>query len=171
MKKPLLFILLLLLVGVAFADNYTIGTGTSSTSYSPFYGFYDYSWSKQIYTAAEINTAGLTGPASIQGLGFYAYNTPANYVMLDQKVYVRHTALSSYGTATDETGTGLPQCRFHEVFSADVVYNGLGWYILMFASPFAWEERAIWKYSMKTGTVITTAGIQPTPILPQAQLT
>jgi len=140
MKKPLLFILLLLLVGVAFADNYTIGTGTSSTSYSPFYGLYDYGWNKIIYTAAEINTAGLTGPASIQGLGFYAYNTPANYVMLDQKVYVRHTALSSYGTATDETGTGYPaSAGFTQVFNADVVYNGLGWYYLMFTTPFAWN--------------------------------
>lgn len=140
MKKVLLFSLLLLAVGLAFATNYTIGTGTSSTSYSPFYGLYDYGWNKIIYTAAEINTAGLTGPADIYGFGFYAYNTPANYVMLDQKVYIRHTTLSSYGTATDETGTGYPAAAgFAQVFNADVVYNGLGWYYLMFSTPFAWN--------------------------------
>lgn len=140
MKKLLLFTLLLLMVGFAFATSYTIGTGTSSTSYSPFYGLYDYGWNKLIYTAAEINTAGLTGPANIYGFGFYAYNTPANYVMLDQKVYVRHSALANYGTATDETGTGYPNSAgFTQVFSADVVYNGLGWYYLVFTTPFAWN--------------------------------
>ena len=74
MKKLLLFSLALVLAAFAFATNYTIGSGTSYTSNSPFYGYYDYGWNKIIYTAAEINTAGLTGPANIHGLGFYAYN-------------------------------------------------------------------------------------------------
>lgn len=140
MKKSLLFTLLLLLAAFACATSYTIGTGTSSTSYSPFYGFYDYGWNKIIYTAAEINTAGLTGPANLYGFGFYAYNTPANHILLDQKVYLRHTALANYGTATDETGTGYPaSAGFTQVYSADVVYNGLGWYYLTFSSPFAWD--------------------------------
>ena len=108
MKRLLFFTLVLFLVAFAWSDTFTIGTGTSSTSNSPFHGLYDFGWNKIIYTAAEINTAGLSGPSNIYGLGFYAYNTPANYVMLDQKVYVRHTTLVNYGTATDETGTGYP---------------------------------------------------------------
>ena len=140
MKKLLFFTLILLLAAFAWADTFTIGTGTSSTSYSPFYGLYDFGWNKIIYTAAEINTAGLSGPSDIYGLGFYAYNTPVNYVMLDQKVYVRHTAMASYGTATDETGTGYPAAAgFTQVFDANVVYNGIGWYYIMFSSPFAWD--------------------------------
>ncbi len=56
MKKPLLFILLLLLVGVAFADVYPIGTlGTSSSATSgPFSGLYDFGWTKTIVTSAEM---------------------------------------------------------------------------------------------------------------------
>ena len=136
MKKLLLLSMLLFLFTIAFADTYTIGTGTSSTSYSPFYGFYDYGWNKIIWTAAEINTAGLTGPSDIYGFGFQAYNTPANYIMLDQKVYIRHTTESAYALTSEP----YPETTgFTQVFDADVVYNGTGWYYIMFSAPFAWN--------------------------------
>ena len=140
MKKLIFLSLFLFMIAFSAANTYTIGTGTSSTSYSPYYGSYDYSWNKIIYTSAEINTAGLTGATNIYGFGFYAYNTPMNYLMLDQKVYVRHTTLDSYGTATDDTGTGYPAASgFTQVFDANIVYNGIGWYYVMFNAPFAWN--------------------------------
>jgi len=50
----LLFLVMALGISVqAFADSYTIGTGTLTENYIPFYGLYDYGWSKTIYTATE----------------------------------------------------------------------------------------------------------------------
>jgi len=118
MKKLLLIPLLLLIVAFAFATEYIIGTGTSTQTYVPFYGLYDYSWSKTIYTKTEINTAGLDAEGNIDAISFYVGNTPSNFQMLDQRVYIRHTTLSAYETATDETGTGYPNNTvFTYVFS------------------------------------------------------
>ncbi|MGC9361356.1 MAG: hypothetical protein ACP5F3_00340, partial [Candidatus Syntrophosphaera sp.] len=79
MKKSLLFILFLVAtLGMSFnlyADTYVIGDGTGTQNYIPAYGFYDFGWSKMIYTAAELNSAGLTGPATISGIGFEQGNT------------------------------------------------------------------------------------------------
>lgn len=60
MKKSTLLVLLMVLIGILAADVYTIGDGTSTQNYVPFYGLYDYGWSKVIYTAAELSAAGLT---------------------------------------------------------------------------------------------------------------
>ncbi|MDD5624440.1 MAG: hypothetical protein WC179_05305, partial [Candidatus Cloacimonadaceae bacterium] len=81
MKKYLLIPMLLLVVFSVFASEYIIGTGTSTQYYVPFYGLYDYSWSKTIYTKAEINEAGLTSAGNIDAISYYVGNTPSNYLM------------------------------------------------------------------------------------------
>jgi len=91
MKRTLLLCLLLAIVSFAVADTFTIGDGTGTQSYVPFYGLYDYGWSKSIYTAAEINAAGLTGGGNLIAIGFDVGNTPNNYVTTNQMVYLRHT--------------------------------------------------------------------------------
>ncbi|HNT52690.1 MAG TPA: hypothetical protein PKH19_04750, partial [Candidatus Syntrophosphaera sp.] len=98
MKKLIALSLFLLVAAIALADTYTIGTGTSATSVAPYYGLYNYSWSKIIYTQAEINAAGLTNAANFIGIGFYIGNTPATYEMADQRVYARHTTAAVYET-------------------------------------------------------------------------
>jgi len=141
MKKTLLFTLLLLLVGFAWADTYIIGTGTSASGLYPIYGYYDYSWSKQIYTAAEINAAGLNDAEDITGIGLYVGNTPANFVMADQRIYMRHSAATTYTTVTDETGTGYPDnTTFEQVFQGTLTFNGGGWIYITFDNPFAWNN-------------------------------
>lgn len=141
MKKPLLFTLLLLLAAFAWADTYVIGTGTSASGLYPIYGYYDYSWSKQVYTAAEINAAGLNEAASITGIGLYVGNTPANFVMADQRIYLRHSTLTTYTTVTDETGTGYPaNSGFSQVFQGTLTFNGGGWIYITFDTAFAWNN-------------------------------
>ena len=135
MKKFTILFLLLMLIGIATADLYTIGTGTSTQSYVPLYGLYDYSWSKVIYTATELSAAGLTaGP--IDGIGFEVGNTPTNYVSADQRVYVRHTTTAAYET----TDNALPDnAAFQNVYNADYTWNGGGWSYIMFSSAFNWD--------------------------------
>lgn len=140
MKKLTLLIITLALFTLAFADIYTIGTGTSTSGLCPFYGYYDYSWSKAIWTAAELTTAGVPANTPITGIGFYVGNTPSNYTMLDQRIYVRTTALTSYGTATDETGTGYPNpAYFLPLFQGNLTYNGGGWHYITFTTPVTWD--------------------------------
>ena len=70
MKKKvfsLMMTLVLAFVGIARADVVEIGDGgTTTNSYLPSYSFYNYSLSQQIYTAAEIGTAG-----TINSIAFY----------------------------------------------------------------------------------------------------
>jgi len=141
MKKYLLIPMLLLVVFSVFASEYIIGTGTSTQYYVPFYGLYDYSWSKTIYTKAEINEAGLTSAGNIDAISYYVGNTPSNYLMEDQRVYIRHTTLAAYETATDETGTGYPDnTSFTLVFQGDLVFNGGGWFDIVLTTPFPWNN-------------------------------
>ncbi len=136
MKKLIVFTLFLLLTVFAFADTFTIGTGTSATSVDPYYGLYNYSWSKIIYTAAEMNGAGMTGPVNIVSIGFYVGNTPAAYLMSDQRVYARHTTQALYET-TDNTYPGSTNFTLH--FQDDLTYNGGGWMYITFTTPFNWD--------------------------------
>lgn len=136
MKKTAIAILLLLVASFVFADAYTIGTGTSAAATVPFNGLWDYSWSKTIYNQAEINDAGLTTPASFSGIGLYVGNSPANYTMVDQRVYARHTAMEMY----DTDDTEHPNFEdFQLLFQGDLTYDGGGWFFIVFSSPFAWD--------------------------------
>lgn len=81
-----------------------------------------------ILTKTEINAAGLNAAGDILAFAYYVANTPVNYTFTSQYVYVRHTTLSTYGTATDETGTGYPNnANFTLVRQGDVTFNGGGW--------------------------------------------
>jgi hypothetical protein len=138
MKKLLLIILVLGITLAIFADAYTIGTGTSTQSYIPFYGFYDYGWSKVIYTAAEMTTAGVPTDTEITGISFYVGNTPVNYVSEDQRVYVRHTSATEINTTyVADPLTETP--AFTEVWVGDLTWNGTGWHNVLFTNTFTWN--------------------------------
>lgn len=143
MKKPLLFTLLLFLVAFAWADVYPIGTlGTSSSAtYGPFSGLYDFGWTKTIVTAAEMTAAGYDGTDNMVGVGYYVGNTPSNYEMLDLHMFIRHTTLTTYNTTADETGTAMPDSTaFTQVFSGNLTFNGGGWFYIAFnLANFDWD--------------------------------
>jgi hypothetical protein len=153
MKKLLVLGMLLLAISLIFADTYTIGEGTSAGSTNPYYGLYDYSWCKTIYTQTEINAAGLTAPANIIGIGFYVGNTPANYLMNDQRVYVRNTTQEIY----ESTDISYPDpTPFVLTFQGNLTYNGSGWIYITFAAPFAWSGGGIeFLYENRDGDYVT----------------
>ncbi len=143
MKKLFLLSLLLVMIAFAWADTYQIGAlGTSSSStYGPVNGYYDFGWTKTIITAAEMNAAGYDGTANIAGLGYYVGNTPANYQIINVNCFIRHTALTSYTTTADETGTAMPDSTaFTQVFSGTLTFNGGGWHYFAFnTASFDWD--------------------------------
>lgn len=136
----LLFLVLALGISVqALADSYTIGTGTSTQNYIPFYGLYDYGWSKTIYTAAELLAAGVpAGGTTITGVSYYVGNAPINYISVDQRVFVRHTAATAIDLTyiADPLAEALP---FTSVYQGDLTWNGSGWHNILFTNTFAWN--------------------------------
>jgi len=135
MKKACLVLLLIFIVGLMTGEVYTIGTGNFYQGLLPYDGSQGYGWSKIIYTASELNDAGL--PAGlIAGIGLYVHNTPVSEPVYNQQLYLRNTVTDVYGVNNNL----LPDASaFQNVFSARYIWSGLTWNHLMFNSPFLWD--------------------------------
>jgi hypothetical protein len=108
-----------------------IGTGTSETGRVPTYYLYDYGWSQVIYLQSEIVES-----MEISGVSYYVDNSPSNYEMLDQRIYLKHTTLATFPDAAyDDPATA----GFTQVFQGDVTWNGSGWHEITFDTPFAYN--------------------------------
>ena len=139
MKKLILIIFALAMTLAVFADAYTIGDGTLTQSYIPFYGFYDYGWSKTIFTSAEMVAVGMPATGTtITGISYYVGSTPANYVSVDQRIYIRGTA----ATAIDVNYIANPLTEpvpFSQVYQGNLTWNGSGWHNILFTNSFVWN--------------------------------
>ncbi|HHV37848.1 MAG TPA: choice-of-anchor D domain-containing protein, partial [Candidatus Cloacimonetes bacterium] len=133
MKKTLLITLLALLAVFSFAEIYTIGNGTLASNSTPVNGYYGYSWSKTIYTSAELGNAGLSNPAMITGIGFNVGNTPTNYTLTNQQIFMRSTNLTVQDNSIPNTA------NYMLTFNGTVVFNGGGWHSVDFTEPFQWD--------------------------------
>lgn len=115
-----------------------IGTGTSTTSYLPAYGYYDYSWSDQIYTAAEIGMSGF-----IDSIFFNVSSVTAGYTLANQSIFISTTNQSDFATASFPSTTGMTQ-----IFSGDYTFTGTGWTKIALATPFYYSGadnlRIVW---------------------------
>jgi hypothetical protein len=113
-----------------FSDTIIIADSTRTTNKYPFNGYYDYSWSSAIYKASEINhPAGRM--ASIQ---FNVTNSPVNFRMDNQKIYVRHTQENAY---TDNAYVGTT--GFTLIYEGAITYNGQGWMEIPFSTFFEYD--------------------------------
>ncbi len=118
---------LIVLCGVLLFSNNKVSAQTTitigdvnSSIYSeryPFNGFYDYSWGNALYLQSEIG-----GAATLTKVAFYVTNTPSNYTMNSQKIYVRHTTSTGFSDATYPGTSG-----FTLVYDGSITYNGSGW--------------------------------------------
>ncbi len=91
MKKLLVFLMLIMCFGL-FADFIEVGGGTAITSYVPVYGYYDYSWSRVIYTAEELANQSF----NVTGLEYQFARATDDYEMLNQSIYIQHTSLDNF---------------------------------------------------------------------------
>jgi hypothetical protein len=107
----------------------TIGTGTTVSERYPTNGYYNFGWSNFIYLSSEINAAGV-----VTDMSFYVDNTPSNYVMNNQKVFLRTTTASSYSSSSYPGTSG-----FEEVFEGTLTFNGSGWVKVTFDEPFFYD--------------------------------
>lgn len=134
MKSLSLVLVLALAATVMSAAVYTIGDGTDGFNKAPVDGNYEYGWSRMIYTAAEISSAGLESASHIAGIGFQLHNYVSNCGFTQQRIFLRHTDLSAYtgNVGPDSTGFSL-------VFAGEVAFQDGDWQQLAFTAPFQWN--------------------------------
>lgn len=106
-----------------------IGTGTSTQSLLPFYGFYNYGWGAMLYTAAEIGQAGV-----IDSVFFYVGNSVTSYAMINQRLLVSTVPYTSFadGSKPDSASMTL-------VYDGNPTWVGPGWFKIAFSSPYVYD--------------------------------
>ena len=111
-----------------------IGTGTGITGTqtgSPINVYFESLHGQSVYTAAELNTAGLTGPATINQIGFKITNLPS-LAMPDFIIRMAHTSSQN---AESWISTGLQTVYTNPSYSP----NQTGWNMYTLATPFMWN--------------------------------
>ena len=83
--------------GCMVGGDVTIGTGSTTNSYLPFYGLYNYTYSQQIYDASELNM----GAGEINSISFYCSSAPTSTTTGDIRIWMANTTKSTFSTATD----------------------------------------------------------------------
>lgn len=136
-KITALVLIGLCLLSALAADDYFIGSGTSTQNKVPTYGYNNYGWSKFIYTGDELAAAGVSGTVQFTGMAFQVSNSISGYVMDTQVVYMRYAYNPSYSsseTSYPNTSTG----GWQQVFTGSVTWNGPGWQEIAFTAPFSY---------------------------------
>lgn len=110
-------------------NEVVIGDGTGTTYYFPIDNYFNYSVTEQIYTAAEIGTAG-----TINAVSFY-YNYGTAYTANNVTMYMKNVARSEFASTAD--------CE--PLSASDVVWSGAiapteaGWYTFTLNTPFEYD--------------------------------
>ncbi|MDW9379851.1 GEVED domain-containing protein [Chryseobacterium sp. JV558] len=135
------FILFLCLICTGFVSKVSaqagqIGTGTGTSVYLPIRSYYGYSYSQQIYTAAELTTA--IGTSNyITAVKFYSTTVATSQdVYKDWVVYMGNTTQTNFATITN----WVPFNSLTQVFAGTLpnLTNG-NWVTLQLATPFLWN--------------------------------
>ena len=106
-------------------DVVTIGDGTGTTYYGPYNSLWGYSFVEQVYTAAEIGTAG-----TINSISFNMSESEADQTnQID--VFMKNVSRTSFADNADWE----PVTNSDKVFSGTVTFQG-GWTTITLDNPF-----------------------------------
>lgn len=132
MKKVTSLILALFLwFSVSWAQTIQIGTGSTTNSTFPISSCWGYSYTQQIYTKAQINTAG-----NITKIKFF-YVSGVTTNSLNWNIYLGHTTKTTFATTTD----WVPLSGLNLVYSGNVTYPAAGnWMEITLSTPFAYNN-------------------------------
>ncbi|RYZ56349.1 MAG: hypothetical protein EOP49_00585, partial [Sphingobacteriales bacterium] len=133
------FLLLLSLISstlISTAQNVQLGTGAQTTNYFPIYSCYGYNYSQQIYLASELSGAGAV-PGNISKIRFKVATSVSNATWQSWKIYLGHTALTSFAGNT----SWIPEATMTEVFNSNIssLAPAGQWLEISLATPFAWN--------------------------------
>ncbi len=137
MKKVLLLCIAIALTGgLAKAQTtVTIGTGTTTTYQLPVNNFYNYTYSQQLYTAAEIGAGGV--PHEITSVSYmYAYSS-ATTAKANCTIYMANVPRTSFTSTTD----WVPYSQLTRVYTGSMNFSaGVGtWTTFNLQTPFTYD--------------------------------
>ena len=121
------------MVNAQFTAIFGNGTSASTLTGSPMSYGGVYSYSEQIYRAAELTAAGVPAGAVITTIAFY--NATGATTMSDLRTYMGHRSMMNYSSTTDWT----PFSTLVQVDSGDWVTTGVGWFDIQLDQPFVWN--------------------------------
>jgi len=113
----------------------TIGTGTSSTGIydaGPVSVWYESLHGQSVYTAAELNAAGIFGTTTISGIGFNITGLPS-LAMPNYIIRMKHTTAAN--VSSWQTSTGMVTVWS----STSYLPTATGWNMLTLTTPFIWN--------------------------------
>lgn len=131
------FIFVALLVTLAynlFAQSITLGIGTNvnaTNESSPVNIWYRRCVNQTVYTVAELNAAGITGPVTLRKLGYYVTQAPL-YEIPDYEIQIKHTTAPNANT---NLGGGFTVVKN----AFDYAPSAGGWDIIDLDVPFNWN--------------------------------
>ena len=108
-----------------------IGTGTSTNSYLPFYGYYGFTYSQQIYDAAEILA---TEGSNIYSVSFYCSSAPSAEKTGNIKIWMANTEKSEFTSNTDYVN--LSDLTLVYEYPSNFTYRAGEWNTFTFDTPF-----------------------------------
>lgn len=127
----LIIFLNLILSGYISSQTISVGSGTATANYPPIHTFYGYTYSQQIYTQSQINTAG-----SINKISFY-YSSGSTLNCNAWVIYMGHTTKTSFSSTSD----WIPVSTLTQVFNGTVTFPGsAGWMEIILSSPFVYNN-------------------------------
>jgi subtilisin family serine protease len=116
-------------------SSVTIGSGTSATGTNaacPINVYYESLHGQSVYTKAELNAAGATGPIQITQLGFNVTGLPTK-VMPNFVIRMKHTTATNVASWIDNSSLVT-------VYSnASYQPTSTGWNMLTLSTPFTWN--------------------------------
>lgn len=113
-----------------------VGTGSGTSSNLPISAYYGYSYSQQIYTAADLLAAGALPGANIQKIRFHLASGPAITNNSSWSVYIGNSSKTGFTSNADwEPVTNLTQ-----VFNGTVTFPAYGnWMEITLTAPIVWN--------------------------------
>lgn len=116
--------------GLFGQSTVTVGTGTSTDYNFPIQPYFNYGWTSQIYTSAEIGTSGV-----LNSIAFYINNSSGSYTLDNQKIYMRQTSASQHVDKNYPGTTG-----FTLVYSGSITIGASGWKTITLTTPFTYSN-------------------------------
>ena len=152
-RNFLAFLLLsLLFIQSSYSQVIQIGSGTTTngiTTSSPVNTYYRRTVCQFVYTAAEINAAGGSGPNVLSQMGFYVTSNPL-YAIPGYTIKLKHTTNTNVNTALGTTGWTTVK----NAFSYSPAPGGYD--MIVFDTPFNWDGTS------NIGVEICWSQVQPT---------
>jgi len=122
---------------LSFAQTtYTVGNGAATNPNFPISSCYGYTYSQQIYTAADLAAQG-AGIGTITKIRFFVSSRPATITASDNwKVYIGHTSKNEFLNTSDWEGIGNMPLAFSGTV---VIPAAANWMEIVLTTPFEWD--------------------------------